>query len=85
MRLAARRNEPALLGLGDPVGPAVAEERHEAHFEILALFVVRHTVALETKDPHAPLIVAAALEAADEAGEVEIACNAGSSRNRGYY
>src|SRR5215469_9766098 len=83
--LAARGDKPTLLGLGDPVGPAVAEERHEAHFEILALFVGRGAVALEADDPHAKLIVAAALEAADEAGQVEIACNAGSSRNRGYY
>src|SRR5262245_40621731 len=83
--LAARGDKPTLLGLGDPVGPAVAEERHEAHFEILALFVGRHAVAFEANDPHAHLIVAAALEAADEAGQVEIACNAGPNRNRGYY
>src|SRR5262249_11481142 len=83
--LPARRNEPALLGLRTPVGPAVAEERHEAHFEILALFVGRHTVDFRANDPLAELIVAAALEAADEAGQIEIACNAGSNRNRGYH
>src|SRR5499427_650763 len=82
--LAARGDKPTLLSLRNPVGPAVAEERHEAHFEVLALFVGRHTVDFRANDPHAHLIVAAALEAADEAGQVEIACNAGSSRNRGY-
>src|SRR5499427_10251498 len=78
--LAARGDKPTLLGLGDPVGPAVAEERHEAHFEVLALFVGRHAVAFDANDPHAHLIVAAGLEAADEAGQVEVACNAGSSQ-----
>src|SRR5262249_40310523 len=82
---AARGHEPTLLGLRNPVGPAVAEEGHEAHFEILAFLVVRLAVAFEANDPHAGLIVAAALEAADEAGEVEVACDAGSGRNRGYY
>src|SRR5215475_9514641 len=82
---AARGDEPALLSLRNPVGPAVAEEGHEAHFEILAFLVVRLAVAFEANDPHAGLIVAASLEAADEAGQVEVACDAGSSRNRGYY
>src|SRR5262249_17144307 len=36
-------------------------------------------VALKANDPHAHLIVAAALEAADEAGEVKVACNARST------
>src|SRR5262249_57520507 len=76
---------PTLLGLRNPVGPAVAEEGHEANLEILAFLVVRLAVAFEANDPHAGLIVAAALEAADEAGEVEVACDAGSGRNRGYY
>src|SRR5215831_15414825 len=80
---AARGDEPALLSLRNPVGPARAEEGHEAHLEILALLVGRGAVAFEANDPHADLIVAAALEAADEAGQVEVACDAGSSRNRG--
>src|SRR5262249_39116965 len=82
---AARGHEPALLGLRNPVGPAVAEEGHQANLEILAFLVARGAVAFEANDPHAGLIVAAALEAADEAGEVEVARNAGSSRNRGQY
>src|SRR5262245_17499139 len=79
---AARGDEPALLGLRNPVGPADVERR-EGRFEILALLVGRGAVAFEANDPHAGLIVAAALEAADEAGEVEVACDAGSSRTRG--
>src|SRR5262249_46620614 len=82
---AARGDEPALLSLRNPVGPARAEEGHEAHLEILAFLVGRLAVAFEANDPHAGLIVAAALEAADEAGEVEVASNAGSSRNRSQY
>src|SRR5262249_20028027 len=82
--LAARGAKPTLLALGGPVGLAVAEEGHEADLEVLALFVGRHAVDFRANDPHAHLIVAAALEAADEAGEVEIASNAGSNRNRGY-
>src|SRR5262249_19514098 len=80
---AARGDEPALLGLRNPTSPGRAEEGHEAHLEILAFLVGRLAVAFEANDPRADLIVAAALEAADEAGEVEVACNAGSSRNRG--
>src|SRR6516164_10072468 len=74
--LAARGDEPTLLSLRNPVGPPYAGERHQAGFEVLALFVGRHTVDFGAKDPHAPLIVATALEAADEAGEVEVASNA---------
>src|SRR5262249_38733333 len=80
---AARGHEPTLLGLRNPVSPGVAEEGHEANFEILALLVGRLAVPFEANDPHAALVVAAALEAADEAGEVEVARDAGSSRNRG--
>src|SRR5262249_18684328 len=82
---AARGHEPTLLGLRNPVGPAVAEEGHQAHLEILAFLVVRLAVDFDAEDPRADLIVAAALEAADEAGEIEVARDAGSSRNRGYY
>src|SRR6516165_267587 len=83
--LAARSDEPTLLGLRNPVGPVRGDERHEAGLEVLALFVGRHAVAFEAKDPLADLIVAAALEAADEAGEVEVASNAGSSRSGEQY
>src|SRR5262249_44281765 len=78
--LTARGDEPTLLRLRNEAGAADAGERPEARFEILALFVGRGAVALEADDPLADLIVAAALEAADEAGEAEVACNAGSSR-----
>src|SRR5262249_8853564 len=57
---AARGDEPTLLGLRNPVGPASAEEGHEAHFEILAFLVGRLAVAFVANDPHAGLIVAAA-------------------------
>src|SRR6516225_11611747 len=80
--LAARGDEPALLSLRNPVSPARDGERHQAGFEVLALFVGRHTVDFRANDPHAHLIIAAALEAADEAGEVEVASNAGSRRGR---
>src|SRR5262249_26920985 len=85
---AARGDEPALLGLRNPGAPprgagGNGEEGHEAHLEILAFLVGRLAVAFEANDPHTGLIVAAALEAADEAGEVEVASNAGDSRNRG--
>src|SRR5215510_12350065 len=80
---AARGDEPTLLGLRNPVGPASAEEGHEAHLEILAFLVGRGAVDFDAKDPRADLIVAAALEASDEAGEIEVAGDAGSSRGRG--
>src|SRR5262249_48862785 len=82
---AARGDEPTLLSLRNPVGPASAEEGHEAHLEILAFLVGRGAVDFDTEDPHPDLIVAAALEATDEAGEVKVACDAGSSRNRRQY
>src|SRR5262249_62430048 len=43
--LAARGDKPTLLGLGDPVGSAVAGERHGPDLEVLTLFVGRHAVA----------------------------------------
>src|SRR5215831_13703698 len=69
--LAARGHEPTLLRLGNPVLPAGAQESREWHFLRLTLFVGRGAVDFDAPDPRADLIVAAALEAADEAGEVE--------------
>jgi len=79
----ARGHEPTLLGLRNPVLPAHAEERREWHFLRLALFVGRGSVDFHAPDPCADLIVAAALEAADEAGEVEGVGNVASSRDSG--
>jgi hypothetical protein len=76
---AARGDEPTLLRLRNEGGTAGAGERRDGPFETLALFVGRHTVDFRANDPLAELIVAAALEAADEAGEIEVACNAGAN------
>src|SRR5258708_29419837 len=70
--LAARGDKPPLLRLGDPVGPAVAAERHEADLEVLALFVRRHAVDFRSNAPHAHLKLPAASEAAADAGELPV-------------
>src|SRR6266498_1420908 len=70
---AARGHEPALLGFRNPVH-AVRCQRHERNLGALTRLVGRRSVALDAEHPHAPLPVAAALEAADEARQVEGVC-----------
>src|SRR5438876_9238615 len=58
------------------------EERHERTLEGLTRFVGRGSVALDAEHPRAPLPVAAALEAADEARHVERVGDRGSRRDQ---
>src|SRR5262249_37488509 len=77
---AARGDEPALLGLRNPVHLG-REEWHEPGVEGLTRLVGRRPIALDAEHPHAHLPVAAALEAADEARYVERVGDRGSSRD----
>src|SRR5262249_61269404 len=76
----ARGHEPALLGLRTPVHLG-REEWHEPAVEGLTGLVGRRSVALDAEHPGAPLPVAAALEAADEARHVERIGDRGSGRD----
>src|SRR5262249_57239993 len=61
---------------------AAWEEGRKPDLECLALFVGRGAVDFDAPDPRADLIVTAALETANEAGEVEGVGNLGSGRSR---
>src|SRR5215831_11766716 len=80
---AACGDEPTLLGLRNPVGPAAASNWHEGRLECLALFIGRRAVALDAEDPRAPLPVAAERAAADEACQIEIVSNVDAGRKHG--
>src|SRR5262249_22675956 len=73
----AGRHQPTLLQVDDAVRVNIEEAGLGAgdhpinDGERLALFIGRGAVALEADDPRAPLIVAAALEAADGARHIE--------------
>src|SRR5262249_31512532 len=79
--LGARGHKPALLSLRNPER---IRPRNRTKLEVLAGPVGRGAVALDAEHPRAPLPVAAELAAADEAREVEVVRNVGSSWRRRY-
>src|SRR5262249_15803071 len=79
--LGARGHKPALLSLRNPER---IRPRNRTKLEVLAGPVGRGAVALDADHPRAPVPVAAELAAADEAREVEVVRNVGSSWRRRY-